>query len=506
MIGDFTKSAFKHTAIFSLGDLLNRLIGFVLLPIYLHYLSPADYGLLELLGVVMTLIGMVTLQGIPTAAFKGLNHVYLDDPDAQKEVIGTSYLYLFFSSLALFGICFMFSQSISNMLFSKGDYIRLVQIVLLTSFFQTLNMIPYVIFRARLQSVRAITVSFIMFIINAGFKIYFVVFLNKGVEGVLLGGLIAAILLFIATPFLIWKETRWRMSIQKLRPMLAYGWPLIPGAIAAWILSAADRYCLEHFSNRTELGLYALGFRMSVFIEFLFTGPFQKTWPALFFPIVDRPDAPHILGRFSTYFWCVGICMCLFIIYVSEPIIMVIGTKEYDRAYLIVPFISAALLLNGFQQVMNVGLFVKSKTQYAPIILISGAVLNVGLNIAMIPSLGMYGAGIATLVSSFFMVVITHFLNKRFYSIQYEFNRIFHLSALFALFVVLNLIIPYNNLSSVLPSDFIYKEPILILTMKAALFLLFLLSMFVTGLFNKQELYELRRVFYFVPIIGKILK
>jgi O-antigen/teichoic acid export membrane protein len=501
----FLKSAAKHTAIFGLGDLLNRVIGLVLLPIYLRYLSPADYGLLELLGILSLLLGMIILQGIPTASFKGVNHTYLNSKDDQKEVVGTAYLYLSLSSFIYFAACFLLSDYISNILFSEGDYSKLVKIVFITGFFNTLNNIPGVVFRAYLRSLKAIVVSFLNFGLNCALKIYFVVFLGMGVEGILWGGLITAVIFFFVSPVLIWQDIKWKISFNKLKPMLSYGWPLIPGAIAGGILNGADRLCLEYFSTRSQLGIYSLGFQLAAAINFLFLGPFQKTWPALFFPIADQPDAPKILGRFSTYFFCVGFCLSLFLICMAKPLLMLIAPVDYLSAYLVVPILVVALLLNGFQHLLNVGIFVKDQTKYAPLIVIAGATINVLLNVILIPAYGIFGAGIATLISSFVMVILSYALNKRFYTIDYEFGRIFYLSVIFILFSLADLVIPYSTISDSLPFIFQYKEVIVFSIIKFVIIICFPLAIYLSNLFDSIEKREINTILLKIPLVSKVL-
>jgi hypothetical protein len=43
----------RHSAIYALGVLLNRAAGFLMLPLYTRYLTPADYGAVEMLFVFM---------------------------------------------------------------------------------------------------------------------------------------------------------------------------------------------------------------------------------------------------------------------------------------------------------------------------------------------------------------------------------------------------------------------------------------------------------------------
>ncbi|MDP2960845.1 MAG: oligosaccharide flippase family protein, partial [candidate division Zixibacteria bacterium] len=200
------KTITKHTAIYSTADLLAKAVGFFLLPIYTRYLSPADYGILELLSVSLTIIMIFVQQGMQTSFFRAYSFDYKDKKEEQKEVVSTSYLYLLLSSFILLGALFFFSRQINNLLFQSKDYTTLVQLVLVTAFFHTISAITFQLFRAKLQSVKFSLVSILRFLINVFFNIYFILKLKMGLTGVIYGNLYTSILISILTFFLIYKN------------------------------------------------------------------------------------------------------------------------------------------------------------------------------------------------------------------------------------------------------------------------------------------------------------
>ncbi|MFH0930367.1 MAG: oligosaccharide flippase family protein [Candidatus Zixiibacteriota bacterium] len=140
------KTIAKHTAIYSTADLLAKAVGFFLLPIYTRYLSPADYGILELLSVSLTIIIIFVQQGMQTSFFRAYSFDYKDKEEDQKEIISTSYLYLLFSSFIFLGIAALFSRPINNILFQSKDYTLLVRLTFITGFFNVLSTITFQLF------------------------------------------------------------------------------------------------------------------------------------------------------------------------------------------------------------------------------------------------------------------------------------------------------------------------------------------------------------------------
>ena len=477
---DFLKKAVKHTAVFGLGDVAQKIVGFILLPVYMRRLTPDDYGVLAMLSVISMLCGNLILQGIPTACFRSYSFDYSEDDNAQKEVISSAYIYLLITSFVFYSILFLSAPFISSVVFKQGDFSRFLYIVFITDFLSCASNIPFVILRARLLSTLASVIAVCRVVIGSSLIIWFVVVRDMQVEGVLTANLIMASLVFITSPLIIIYIHRgicYKISLHKAKEMLAFGLPFIPGTFAMWILSSADRYFLEHFSQRSQLGLYALGFQFASIISFVFLQPFNRTWPAIFYPKAKEPDAKETFSRFPTYFLLLGSFIGLGIILGAEHVIKIMGPREYWSSYKVVPILVVSILLGtgGLQGLMNVGIFLKKKTKYAPLIVACGAILNILFNAILVPKYGMIGAAFGTLIASVAMVIITLRINQRVYPVSYEFKRIAHLSVLFSIIVSMSYIVHIDSLW-------------IAILVTGSFVLFFILLLFLTRFFTIQEL------------------
>jgi O-antigen/teichoic acid export membrane protein len=338
--------------------------------------------------------------------------------------------------------------------------------------------IPFVILRARLLSAVFASISLARVVIGTGLTIWFVVAKNMGVEGVLLANLIVSGIMFLLAPLIpkiIHKKFWLKISVSKLKEMLSFGLPMVPGIFAAWIMSSADRYFLEHFSGRDELGLYSIGFRFASILSIAFIQPFRKTWPAIFYPKAQEGDAQEVFSKFATYFLLVGCIGSLGIICSSEHLIQILGPEEYWGAYSVVPILVIGTLMHGLQATINLGLFVKRKTGYAPIIVVIAAVSNVCFNYLLGPKYGMLGAAVGTLMSFIIMLLITFYVNQKIYPIHYEYNRLCHLLFLFVLVLFVDQYVQIEGF-------------VLSLLFKIFIFFAFCILLFVTHFFKKSEM------------------
>jgi len=469
------KTIVKHTAIYSTADLLAKAVGFFLLPIYTRYLSPADYGILELLAVSLSIIIIFVQQGMQTSFFRAYSFDYKDKKEEQREVVSTSYLYLLFSSFILLGTIFLFSKQINHLLFQSKDYTTLVRLILITGFFNILSTITFQLFRAKLQSVKFSQVSILRFLINVSLNIYFILKLKMGLSGIIYGNLITAILISILNFFLIYKHLSLKISFPKLKNMLSYGLPLVPGGLSIWVLMVANRYFLERLSSTTELGLYSLGNRFSGILQFMIIQPFLTTWPSIYFPLAKEKDAPITFSRLTTYFLLIGSFFSLGIIALSNPAIKVMADPKFWGAYKVIPLLVFSVLLYGLFSLLNIGIFIQRKTKYNPLIIGIAAIFNLLLNYLLIPVYGMSGAALASFFSYLLMNLVAYLVNTRIYPIPYEWIRILKIIS-----VTVLLLFTSNQIQvSSWQKELLYK---------LLLLFLFPLLLWVSGFFASGEL------------------
>jgi O-antigen/teichoic acid export membrane protein len=484
------KTIAKHTAIYSTADLLAKAVGFFLLPIYTRYLSPADYGILELLSVSLTIIIIFVQQGMHTSFFRAYSFDYKDKEEDQRGIISTSYLYLLFSSFIFLGIAALFSRQINNILFQSKDYTLLVRLTFITGFFNVLSTIPFQLFRAKLQSVKFSLVSILRFLINVFFNIYFILKLKMGLSGVVYGNLFTAILISILTFFLIYKNLSLKFSFSKLKSMLSYGFPLVPGGLSIWVLSVANRYFLERLSTTTELGLYSLGSRFSGILELLIIQPFLTTWPSIYFPLAKEENAPPTFSRLTTYFLLIGSFCSLGIIAISNPVLKIMADQKFWGAYKVIPLLVFSVLLFGLFSLLNVGIFIQKKTKYNPLIIGIAAIFNLLLNYFLIPPYGMLGAAYATFFSYLLMDLLAYIINVRVYPVPYEWIRILKIISV----TILSLFIINQVQVSSWKRELLYKFLLLFI---------FPLLLWVSGFFTSGEM---KRAKDFIPELLEKLK
>ena len=275
------------------------------------------------------------------------------------------------------------------------------------------------------------------------------------------------------------------------KKMLRFGLPLIPANLSVFVFNSIDRYFLNYFSTLHEVGLYSLGYRFGTIITILLASPIALIWPVMFLSVKDHSNAKTFYVRAVTYITFLSLLMFLGLSLLSKEVIHIFSNKEYWDAYKVIPIIVLAYTLWTLPKITNVAMTLKRKTKATAIIFFLGAVINIGLNFALIPKYGMMGAAYATFITYALMVAILFFYNQRLIGVSYEWNRIFKMAIIAALIFVLGYFVVINNLA-------------MSIVFKIIIILLYPLFLYIIRFYTEGEIRRVKQIWNYVIAKAKI--
>jgi O-antigen/teichoic acid export membrane protein len=178
-------------------------------------------------------------------------------------------------------------------------------------------------------------------------------------------------------------------------------------------------------------------------------------WANMQFSTMKDKDANEYYARMLTYIVYLATLFALPIAILVEDLLRIFSPLRYWEAAMVVPWLAVAAVLDAANPVLNVGINLKRKSLINPIIVISSALFNIGLNFLLIPDFGMMGATIATVLSYVFICAVKYFISHHFYPIQYQWKRILQIIivgiALFMLSQTINIDRPILSFAARLP-------------------------------------------------------
>jgi O-antigen/teichoic acid export membrane protein len=386
----------QRIGLIGITNLIVGLSGIILLPILTKTLPIEEYGVWVQIVVTIGLIPAVATLGLPYTMVRFLAAAKKRE-EIQEGFYSIAFIVLFTSAIASL-LLFLFSKPIAAALLN--DNLTIARILPLIVFIECLNMLLLDFFRTFQQIKRYSIFSFIRTCLQVILVAYFVLS-GYGIFGAVIGLLISSIVLFLIQAFLIVSEIG--ITIPKFihtREYLDFGLPLIPTALSHWVVNSSDRYVIGIFLGTAFVGYYSPGYMLGSIIGMLMA-PLIFMLPAVLSKYYDENDveAVKMVLRYSLkYFLMLAIPATFGLSLLSKPLLTILTTPEIaSQGYLITPFIAVSFLLFGAYAVISHILTLKKKTTIAGAIWIMAAILNLGLNLILVPYMGILGAAITTL-------------------------------------------------------------------------------------------------------------
>ena len=297
-LGAQLKRLGKHSAIYGLGGLVSRILAVLLLPLYTRYLSPSDYGKVETLIALTTVIGIVLRMGIHSAFFRF--YFDSDDPAARRLVLRTSFW--FTMGMATAGLVggLLLAAPIADALFGSADDSELVMAAFV-GLWAGMNYEQVAsLFRVEERSVAFVSASLANILLTIGATLLLVVALEKGPIGVIVGNFTGTLLVYAVLLGYRREQLGLQFDRSLLRRMNYFGVPLVPTALFLWVTNFSDRLFLVKLADTQEVGLYSVGVRIASALVLLLTA-FRLAWPAFAYSIEDDREARRTYGYVLTY-------------------------------------------------------------------------------------------------------------------------------------------------------------------------------------------------------------
>jgi O-antigen/teichoic acid export membrane protein len=396
----------------------------VLVPVYVRLLRPNEYGVLALLSIVLTVTVIVMKCGLDQAFFR---HYYeTQDPAARRRIVGSSLLFLLITATLVTSLLYLLAPQLSPLVFfGHTGRARFLQLVFITGFFEVITTIPGSILRANFKSARYSALGVIAFLVQVGVIIYLVIRVDASVENVLLGRLIGtafeAAIFFIA----VRRELSLSFSSSELREMLSFGWPLIFNQIGSTLFMMIDRFFLEKYTRDVEVGIYALANTLVSAVTALAVMPFGQVWTVMRFSVMKDERAEEYYSRVLTYIVLVSMTLALGVAAIGGDGLFLYSTRGYWPVAAILPLLAMSAVLDSASRVLNIGITIKKRTIFAPVVIFTALAFNVALNFLLIPRFRVMGATVSTIVSYLVYCGLRFWASNLFYKVRYEWKRVF---------------------------------------------------------------------------------
>jgi O-antigen/teichoic acid export membrane protein len=473
----YLKRLLSSLGAYQLADVVSKFMAVLLLPVYTRYVSPQGYGVVELLGNGVIFISIVVRFGMIEAFLR----FYFADADQERRdaLARRAVLFLLIATTIASAALAAAAVPLSRLVLSHRDPTTFLIAVLGLWSFTNLEL-AYALLRVdeRLRAYMTASLSDAGLTIAA--SLVLVVVLKDGARGLLLATYGATVVVL----FGLWWTMRDRL-LPRRRPggealgvLMRFGLPTVPAEASVYALSIIDHYYIYHDRSPAPAGLYSIAVKLAGAVAFIVRA-FQYAWPPLAYSVTDDTEASRLYGIVTTYYALISGWVVAALALEGRWVVRLLAAHSFFGAYRALPWLALGWAMYGLWVVfLVIAGRAKVTTRNFPASL-AGLIANVVLILALVPPLGIAGAGIALCGAYTVMLTVMHLLTRQAFRVAFEWRRLAQLCGLIGgMAVAGDVLLPTHGLIGFVT--------------RAAVWLAIPPALLVTGFAHAQELRGLR--------------
>lgn len=386
-----SKYLLKNTIIFAIGNFGTKMISFFLVPLYTNVLTSSEYGTVDLITTIITVLVPIVTLNISEAIMR-----FALDEDSDYDKILSIGVTILIAATVLGAICVPVSTLFSvDILWAFLFYLYVISMAFSQIFLCYL--------RGREQLVSYSVGNIIHSLAIALLNILFLLVFNWNIKGYLLAYILSnfitgAYAFISSNSFSSLKHFCFDNKLTKA--MIKYSVVLIPNSFMWWIMNSSDRVMVTSMISSSANGIYSVSYKIPTLLT-TFTTIFNQAWAYSAIRENKSDDEAEYNNNIYDNLVKIALTAAVGLLMIMKPFLKIYVEKSYYDAWKYTPY-----LIVGFV-FMTLGTFLS--TQYtvhkdSKGFLFSGtcgALINIILNAVLIPIIGISGAAIATAFSYF---------------------------------------------------------------------------------------------------------
>ena len=420
-----------HFSRYSLASLLVTLASIVSFPFLTRIFPVADYGMMSLIGVLVTATAAVGKLGLQQAALRFYSEVRAgQSPWSLPQYEATVYM-----GLAGFGtataLLWMGGLSVlPDSLFSSPENHHLLYLVAPLALLQCLSSSVVNQLRARELSGVLSLYSVVQRYMGLALMLLALLYVSTTLWGFYGAQIVSETLCLVVLAGWFFRREPWSprdFSMPLLQVLLRYSLPLVAMELSSVMLSLGDRVLIQRMLGSAWLGVYSAPYNLCDYIGAVLVTAFTgAVTPMVLRLWADEGEAvtQHFLQRVFHLYLLFAIPMVAGVSAVAEPLLLLVASEKYRAGAAIIPWVIGGVALQGLFPVASAGLQIQKRSGRILLAILSAAGLNVLLNLLLIPSLGIEGAAIATLLAYGLMTALAAWMGRGTVPVRPEYQRI----------------------------------------------------------------------------------
>ena len=386
----------ENFLVYGLGGIISKLVPLIMVPIITRLMPNTDYfGISDLSNTVVSFTSALAVMGMYDAMYRMFFEK--EDMNYKKSVCSTALIFTFITSTIIFILMLLLKDYIAQYFFGNKKYDFVVYLSAMATLVGATNNI--IAAPTRMQNKRKVylianTVSPLL-----SYSISIPLLLaGHYIIALPLSAVISGLVMEVSFGVMnhSWFNSK-RFDKKLLKQMLMIGLPLVPNFLIYWLFNSCDKVMITNLIGIGAAGIYSVGSKLGHASQLIYTA-FAGGWQFFAFSTMKDDNQVESNSLIFEYLGIIAYVASVFVFAWSYLIFKILFTEQYLSGYISAPYLFLAPLLQMLFQVEANQFLVAKKTWPNMLILATGAILNVIINYALIPILGIEGAAIATLI------------------------------------------------------------------------------------------------------------
>jgi O-antigen/teichoic acid export membrane protein len=402
----------RDGAVYTLGTLITRGLGFLLLPFYTRALPPEAFGLLDLILAAGVLVNLVVPLETPQAVARMWNERDVGAP--RRTLAGTGVLFALFGYSAFVVVAWPAAGVLAGAVGAPDeDGKAAVRAGIAAAATNGLLVVVQAQFRWALDARAYATAAVGFGLLTLGGMALLVAGGTTSVAAVLWVQAGAAAVVAVASAVTLRADIDWRLDRVELRRMLAFSLPLVPAGIAVFATLYVQRFVLNAHASLDEVGHFGIASRIASIATLALIGV-QAALTPLVYAHHAEPRTPARLARLFELFCAGAMLLCLVLALFGADVLALLATPAYTAAAPLIAWLAPAALL-GQMYVFAPGIPLAKKTGWQLGLTAASAAIGTLLALALVPRWQSLGAAVAACAAAFAFFATWFALGQRLY-------------------------------------------------------------------------------------------
>lgn len=410
------KNLARNTAILTIGKISSQAITFFLLPLYTAYLSREDYGIVDLIATIISLLFPILNMQIEQALFRYMV-VNRTNTDELKRISSTAFSFTIFQVLC-FALLFVAASPFIN---NEYKWFLLINLIL-----GTLNFMMMQFMRGVGDNVGYAVSAFISSVANIAVNLVLILGFGLGADSMLTAMAVGSItsILYIFFRSRLWQYYSLKyFEKSRLKELLSYSLPLVPNELSWWAIRASDRFVVTTFLGAGANGIIAIAHKFpSIYV--MIYNIFGIAWTESIVLHLKEHDGERYFSDMTNRMLRLFSSLSLLIICTMPFVFNLLIDENFAEAYNLIPLYMIGSLFNVVIGLISAVYIVHKQTRVIAKTSIMAAIICVVVDVVCIKFIGTYASPLSNIVGFGAMMLYRCVDIRKYVKIEWDYRYI----------------------------------------------------------------------------------